>query len=129
MPTASSLRPLWDRAAEWACRLAMIREARRFLYLSTYYIEYDQYGVELLAALLEAQRRGVAVNLLVDRFGQRLGGVLMTRDLRTALATRLDDLRDAGAIVAFYAPRHYLQRRLGGGQHVNRSEGTTKEGW
>jgi len=118
MPTASSLRPLWDRAAEWACRLAMIHEARRFLYLSTYYIEYDQYGVELLAALLDAQRRGVAVNLLVDSFGQRLGGVLMTRTIRTALAARLDELRDAGAVVVFYRPEHYLQRWLGGGQHV-----------
>ena len=118
MPSASSLRPLWDRAAEWACRLAMIREARRFLYLSTYYIEYDQYGVELLAALLATQRRGVSVNLLVDSFGQQLGGVLMTRALRAALRARLDELRDAGAVVTFYRPGHYLQRRLGGGQHV-----------
>ena len=118
MPIASSLRPLWDRAAEWACRLAMIRDATCFLYLSTYYIEYDRYGVELLAALLEAQRRGVAVNLLVDGFGQRLGEVLMTRDSQAALAARLDELHHAGAVVTFYQPRHYLQRRLGGGQHV-----------
>ncbi|MDP6579862.1 MAG: phosphatidylserine/phosphatidylglycerophosphate/cardiolipin synthase family protein [Vicinamibacterales bacterium] len=118
MPTASLLRPLWDRADEWACRLAMIREAQRFLYLSTYYIEYDRYGVELLASLLEAQRRGVAVNLLVDNFGQRLGGVLMTRDTQAALVARLDELRHAGAVVAFYEPRYFLQRRLGGGQHV-----------
>ena len=96
----------------------MIRNAKRFLYLSTYYIEYDRYGVELLAALFEAQRRGVAVNLLVDGFGQRLGGVLMTRDIKAALAARLDELRHAGAVVAFYQPRHYLQRRLGGGQHI-----------
>ena len=118
MPTASALRPLWNRAAEWDCRLAMIREARGFLYLSTYYIEYDRSGIELLAALLDAQHRGVSVNLLVDSFGQRLGGVLMTRNIRAALATRLDELRDAGAIVTFYRPRHYLQRWLGGGQHV-----------
>ena len=118
MPFASNLRPLWDRASEWACRLAMIRGAQRFLYLSTYYIEYDEYGVELLATLLEAQRRGVAVNLLVDRFGQRLGGALMTRGVRAALASRLTDLRDAGTVVTFYQPRHYLQRQLGGGQHV-----------
>ena len=96
----------------------MVREAKHFLYLSTYYIEYDRYGVELLTALLEAQRRGVAVNLLVDRFGQRLGGVLMTRGVRAELAARLNELRDAGSVVTFYQPRHFLQRRLGGGQHV-----------
>lgn len=59
MATAFSLGPLWDRAAEWQCRLAMIEEATEFLYLSTFYIEYDRYGIDLLAALFDAQRRGV----------------------------------------------------------------------
>jgi cardiolipin synthase len=118
MSTASSLRPLWDRAAEWECRLGMIREATSFLYLSTFYIEYDRYGIELLAALLAAQRRGVAVNLLVDGFGQFLGGALMTSESRRALGASLDVLSEAGAVVTMYRPGHYLQRRLGGGQHV-----------
>ena len=55
MPTATALHPLWDRAAEWQRRLAMIHASTRFLYLSTYYIEYDRYGAELIAALLAAQ--------------------------------------------------------------------------
>jgi len=117
MVTASSLRPLWDRAAEWQCRLAMIREATEFLYLSTFYIEYDRYGIELLAALRDAQQRGVTVNLLVDGFGQRLGGTLMTRRGKADLASQLDALRDAGATVTFYRPAYFLQRLLGG-QHV-----------
>ena len=77
----------------------MIREARAFLYLSTYYIELDGYGVELLDALGAAQRRGVAVNLLIDGFGQQLGGVLMSPEDKAALASRLDDLRRAGGVV------------------------------
>jgi cardiolipin synthase len=118
MVTASELVPLWDRAAEWARRLAMVREATAFLYLSTFYVEYDAYGAELLDALDAAQRRGVAVNLLIDGFGQRLGGVVMSSDTRAALSSRFDDLRRAGAVVTFYRPRHRLQRWLGGGQHV-----------
>jgi cardiolipin synthase len=118
MTTASALVPLWDRAAEWARRLDMIREAGSFLYLSTYYIEHDAYGIELLAALLAAQRRGVAVHLLIDGFGQRLGGVLMSRRDKAALASELEALRGAGAVVTFYRPERTLQRRLGGGQHV-----------
>ena len=118
MPTASSLRSLWDRAAEWKSRLSMIEEADEFLYLSTFYIEYDSYGAELLAALFDAQRRGVAVNLLVDGFGQLLGGVLMTTETKRTLASRLDALRDAGAFVTVYRPERFAQRRLGGGQHV-----------
>lgn len=96
----------------------MIREAKSFLYLSTYYVEHDEYGVELLDALSAAQRRGVAVNLLIDGFGQQLGGVLMSPESKAALASRLDDLRRAGAVVTIYRPRQRLQRWLGGGHHV-----------
>lgn len=118
MVTASALLPLWNRAEEWTRRIAMIREASSFLYLSTYYIELDAYGVELLDALGAAQRRGVAVNLLIDGFGQRLGGVLMPPETKAALASRLDDLRRAGAVVTIYRPWRRLQRWLGGGHHV-----------
>lgn len=118
MTTASALLPLWNRAAEWKRRLSMVREARSFLYLSTYYVEYDPYGVELLAELIAAQRRGVAVNLLIDGFGQRLGGVLMSKEDKAALAFLLDDLHRAGAVVTTYRPERFLQRWLGGGQHV-----------
>jgi cardiolipin synthase len=118
MTSASSLLPLWDRAAEWARRLGMIREARSFLYLSTFYVEYDVYGIELLTALLAAQERGVAVNLLIDGFGQKLGGVLMSVQAKADLAARLAALRAAGAVVTVYRPERYAQRVLGGGQHV-----------
>lgn len=118
MLQASALVPLWDRAAEWQRRLSMIEAARSFVYLSTFYIEHDAYGTGMLAALRRAQRRGVAVTLLVDAFGQRLGGVLMTADHRTALARELDGLRAEGGVVTVYAPPHQVQRLLGGGQHV-----------
>jgi cardiolipin synthase len=118
MTAASALLPLWNRAAEWARRLAMVRAATSFLYLSTYYVEYDPYGVDMLRELAAAQRRGVAVNLLIDGFGQRLGGVLMSRESQAALASMLDDLGRAGAVVTTYRPERVLQRWLGGGQHV-----------
>ena len=118
MPSASALLPLWNRAAEWQRRLAMIRNARSFVYLSTFYIEYDAYGSELLAALRAAQSRGVAINLLVDAFGQRLGAVLMSREQRHALGLELRALRAAGGVVTMYRPPRMVQRWLGGGQHV-----------
>ena len=118
MTSASALVPLWDRGAEWERRLAMVRAARVFLYLSTFYIEHDAYGVGMLTELMAAQRRGVAVNLLIDGFGQRLGGVLMAREQRATLAAMLDELRRAGAIVTTYQPARRMQRWLGGGQHV-----------
>ncbi len=118
MPTASALLPLWERAAEWERRIAMVKAARSFLYLSTYYIEHDPYGLGMLAELSLAQRRGVAVNLLIDGFGQRLGGTLMSAGDKAALAVMLDGLQRAGAVVTTYQPRRSLQRWLGGGQHV-----------
>ena len=116
--SASSLVPLWDRAAEWQRRLAMIRQAESFLYLSTYYVEHDRYAIELLTLLQAARQRGVAVDLLIDGFGQLLGGVLMSRTEKAHLDDRLDALRAAGATVSVYRPDLWLQRRLGGGQHV-----------
>ncbi len=118
MPQASGLVPLWDRAAEWQRRLAMIEAAQAFLYLTTFYIEHDAYGTEILAALRRAQRRGVAVTVVVDAFGQRLGGVLMRADQRAGLAAELDGLRAEGGVVTVYAPPRQVQRLLGGGQHV-----------
>ena len=96
----------------------MVAAARDFLYASTYYLEYDRYGIEFLDALDKACRRGVAVHLLLDGFGQTLGGVLMADEAKRALSSRLDTLRQAGATVTVYRPRFPIQRRLGGGQHV-----------
>ncbi len=118
MTHASAFVPLWERAAEWQARLALIEAARSFLYLSTFYLEHDDYGVALLAALRAAQRRGVAVTLVVDAFGQRLGGVLMTAGQRAALAQAFHGLRAEGGVVSIYAPSRRVQRWLGGGQHV-----------
>jgi cardiolipin synthase A/B len=95
----------------------MVRQAREFLYLSLFYIDYDKYGQEMLDALMDAQKRGVRVHLIIDAFGQRLGGIVMNRAQRSALSRTLAELRQAGAIVTFYRPPRLLQRGLGG-QHV-----------
>lgn len=116
--SASAFVPLWERQADWTRRIAMVREARTFLYQSIFYIELDAYGREMLAALLAAQRRGVRVQLVIDGFGQRLGGVLMSRTDRSALSAALAELRHAGAVVTMYRPPRLLQRMLGGGHHV-----------
>lgn len=116
--SASSFEVLWSREQEWQRRLAMVGSARQFLYLSIFYIEYDTYGREMLAALVAAQQRGVRVQLIVDAFGQRLGGVLMSREDRRLLAAALDTLRTAGGQVRFYRPPRWVQRRLAGGHHV-----------
>ena len=118
MASASAFVPVWDRAAEWERRLAMVRGATRFLYLSTFYIEPDDYGLGMLDALTEARTRGVYVDLLIDGFGQRLGGVLMTPPERARLDAAIARLRAGGGIVSYYRPPRLTQRWLGGGQHV-----------
>ena len=116
--SASSFTPLWHRQSEWVRRLEMVHAARTFLYQSLFYIEYDVYGRRMMSALLEAQKRGVRVQLIIDHFGQRLGGVLMSRAERAALHQAIDELRRAGALVIFYRPARFVQRRLAGGHHV-----------
>lgn len=96
----------------------MIGAARTFIYLTTYYVEYDEYGIGLLRALQAAQARGVAVTLLIDTFGQRMGGVLMSDEHRAALDREFAALRSAGGTVLLYVPPRLTQRLFGGGQHV-----------
>src|SRR6185436_16292327 len=110
--------PLWHRQSEWVRRLEMVRAARTFLYQSLFYIEYDVYGRQMMSALLEAQKRGVRVQLIIDHFGQRLGGVLMSAAQRTQLDQAIEELRRAGGQVVFYRPARFVQRRLAGGHHV-----------
>ncbi len=115
---ASHFEPLRDRRSEWRRRLELIEQAARFVYVSTYYLEWDRYGREFLQALVAARRRGAHVALVADAFGQRLGGVAMAPENRRSLRHALNELQALGAEVSFYAPRRRIQRWLGGGQHV-----------
>lgn len=115
---ASSFRPLGDRRAEWAARLAMIASARRFLYVSTYFLEPDDYGLRFVDALIRAAERGVHVALVVDSFGQRLATTATTTEQDAVLEERLETLRSLGADVGFYRPGRILERTLGAGQHI-----------
>jgi cardiolipin synthase len=116
--SASAFEVLWLRRAEWDRRLQMVRDAEQFLYLSLFYLEYDTYGRDMLDALVAAQRRGVRVQLILDTFGQRLGGILMSGQQRRNLHAALQTLTQAGGRVVFYQPPRWLQRRLAGGHHV-----------
>ena len=96
----------------------MVRRARSFLYASTYFYQYDRYGREYAAELLAACARGVSVWLIVDGFGQRIAGTLMTATERRRLAGLFATLRAAGAHLHFYRPPRRLQRFLGAGLHI-----------
>jgi len=109
---------LTSRGDEWQRRLAMVAAARRFLYLATYFYHPDRYGREMADALLAAAGRGVDVWLVVDGFGQRLAGALMSRAERAAARRLWPTLAAAGVHVCRYTPRPPLQRLLGGGYHI-----------
>jgi cardiolipin synthase len=117
-PAATPFTSLHQRDAEWRHRLALVGRARRFLYTSTYFYQADRFGLAYADALLGAARRGVAVWLVVDAFGQRLARSLMGRGERRRLADLFAELRGAGVRLSFYRPRRRLQRLLGGGLHV-----------
>jgi cardiolipin synthase A/B len=100
---------------EWARRLQMVRQARHFIHLTTYYVCGDRWALELLDALADAQRRGVEVLLGIDAFGQQLGCRMLGRDERAAMKSRLAAL---GSAVRYYRPPRRLQRVFGAGQHI-----------
>ena len=98
--------------------MEMIKRARSFLYLSTFYIDWDKYGRECLAELLNAQRRGVATFLVIDCFGQWLAGTLMSAAERAHLRHQIDELKQAGGTVVMYTPENAIDRKVGCGQHI-----------
>ncbi len=98
--------------------MEMIAQARSFLYLSTFYIDWDKYGRECLDELLNAQRRGVSTYLVIDSFGQWLAGTLMSAAERANLRRQLDELKQAGGTVVMYTPENAIDRKVGCGQHI-----------
>ncbi len=116
--SASDFTLLLDGEVEWQKRLQMVRSAKSFLYLSTFYYELDEYGDTMLRELRSAQERGVEVTLIIDAFGQRLAAALMPRRQRRALRRRLRHLQESGVRVQFYRPPKPLQRWLGAGYHI-----------
>lgn len=73
--------------------LAAINGARESLTLLTYIFDHDRTGREFRDALVAAQRRGVAVRVLIDAVGSRYG--------RPSMVTAL---RHAGVPVAAFLP-------------------------
>lgn len=85
--------------------IAAIDEAREEFWLETYIFDADEVGRAVMAALVRAAQRGVAVRLLVDGFGS----LAFVRD-------HAERLRAAGVQVQVYRPvtseRWWRPRRL-----------------
>ena len=87
--------------------IGAIQRAQHLIHLETYIFEPDRTGLDVANALINAARRGVSVNLVLDGFGTRL----FPHDL-------LHDLLSAGVRVLFFRPelslfslqRHRLRR-------------------
>lgn len=110
--------PLRGRDDEWNWRMRSIETATRFVYVTSYFLEPDEFGLGFLDALEAALRRGVQVFLGLDQFGQNLGNYARPAEERLRLQGRLSRLVTLGATVAHYRAPRVLQRWLGAGQHV-----------
>lgn len=116
--SATVLLPLHDPQEEWQRRMDMLRDSREFIYASMYFLQHDRFGEAYIAALEAACARGVGVGLLIDGFGQKLAGALMTPAQKRDIRTALQRLRGAGANVRFYRCPSALMRTLGSGMHI-----------
>ncbi len=68
--TGNSVEALHNGDQASPAMLAAIRRARRYVYLATYIFDSRGIGREFVAALAEAQQRGVQVRVLLDGFGE-----------------------------------------------------------
>lgn len=116
--TATRLKVLSDREDEWNLRMEMVKHAREFVFVTTYYFGGDARAVEMADALAAAAARGVRVVLVVDGFGQRLAQNLTSLAERAGLQRKLDAIERAGGRVVKFAPRDFGHRFVGGGMHV-----------
>lgn len=62
--------------------LEAIRQAQRSIVLQSYIFDHDQVGKELAQALIEAQKRGVKVRVLIDAVGSKYSHPPITALLR-----------------------------------------------
>jgi cardiolipin synthase len=65
----NTVEPLINGDAAYPSMLQSIRNAKRYIVLSSYIFDYDPLGRQFINALVEAQQRGVVVNVLLDRIG------------------------------------------------------------
>lgn len=79
--TGNSVEALHNGDQAYPAMLAAIRRARCYVHLASYIFDSRGIGREFVAALVEAQQRGVEVRVLLDGFGElysfpRVGAVL-----------------------------------------------------
>lgn len=82
--SGNSVRLLRDGPATFAAMLQAIHEATTIIRFECYIFRSDEVGKEFAQALVEAVRRGVQVQLLLDWIGVRGTSRSMIRDLRKA---------------------------------------------
>ena len=116
--TATHLKILVDRDDEWDLRMEMVKGARKFVVLTTYYFAVDARVRALADALVAAARRGVRVIIVYDGFGQGLAQGLTTQQERRTLRQTLHAIEGAGGLVVAYRPADVRHRLIGGGMHI-----------
>lgn len=72
--------------------LRLIGEARVFIHLQTYILDYDKTGAEVIDALKVATKRGVMVMVVADGYGTRLPDEVIS------------DMQQAGIAIRMFSP-------------------------
>lgn len=105
---ADAVTPLFTGSAHFAAMHALIASARSSVHLQVYILADDTTGRAVMASLVEAARRGVRVQLLLDGYASR-------RDRVPLLA----ELEASGGRVRYFEPLwRDLRFRLGRRLHV-----------
>jgi len=66
----NSLQPLFDGEEAYPAMLQAIREAREYIFLSTFIFDSSRIGHEFIQALEEAKKRSLDIRVLIDGIGE-----------------------------------------------------------
>lgn len=101
---ATEIEPLRDGERAWRARLEAVRGAKTSIVMTSYYVDADAYGFELVDELLAARDRGVQVILGIDTLVQWMTTKQNSSENQRLLKAKLDALNSEPGFVYKYGP-------------------------
>ena len=106
---------------EWEAITHQIKNSKKSVFVSTFFIEPDFYGYEFLKLMTEASQRGVKCVILTDQTGQRLAGYKHKKPHDPLLKKAWEEFKKAGGVHVLTKPESFFANTLSkivmGGNH------------
>ncbi len=117
---ATGMKLLRDGQEAWQARLQLIAQAKSSILVSSYHINPDRYGLQMLDALIAKARQNPPVKVLVKTDGQPQEFVSseQSSDDQNLFLQKIRQLEEAGGAFVRYGRADDFMKKLGAGDHM-----------